>query len=99
MQPAYALVTHHEVSKCPNRYGVNTLVADPTGQTTARHKPVVGNSVVELGLAMGVYDPKDLAELPYGGVLKPRPHAADWCAPTRPHAVGGAQVGHVDHSE
>lgn len=81
VQPAYALVTHHEVNKCPNRYGVNTLVADPTGLTTIRHTPVVGNSVAELGLAMGVYHPQDLADLQYGEALTPRAHAADWYVP------------------
>lgn len=77
------MTTRHVVTKSPNRYGVNTVVLDPSGLSAHPALVVAGNVLVELGLVMGVYDAQDIAKLEFGDVLQPREESKDWCALSR----------------
>lgn len=81
VQIGFAFVSHHEVNKCPNSYGVPVLALDPTGQPVSPSMPVIGSLLVQLGLAMGVYDADQIQKLQYNQRLCPKEHAQDWCGP------------------
>lgn len=83
LQIGFSMATRHVVTKCPNRYGVNTVVLDPSGLAAHPALVVAGNLLVELGLVMGVYDADDLARLEFGDVLQPREATKKWYGPSR----------------
>lgn len=86
LQVGWALQTRHVVTKCPNNYGVNTLVLDPTGLQASPGLPIPGSLLVQLGMAMGVYDAATIVNTPYGGLMKPNPHTKEWCDSAQPAA-------------
>eukprot|EP00892_Ulva_mutabilis_P010914 jgi/Ulvmu1/8195/UM041_0003.1 len=74
----YALVCVSQCDKAPNSYGVKTIALDCLGMDQDGLVPLVGNMLVELGLAMGVYTPAMLRSLVNGDTLLPAADKREW---------------------
>lgn len=75
------MATAHVVSKCPNVYGVQTLSLDVTGMKRKSLLPIIGDLVVQLGIAMGAIDAAEVANLPYNSPVPIKADALEWCDP------------------
>lgn len=53
---------------------------------------MIGNLIVELGVAMGVFAPAHLAQLQDGDPVVPTPGTEEWCGPRAPGGVVGVDA-------
>lgn len=75
----FAYTTAIQFDKAPTALGHRVMSFDPTG-LNADDVALVGNSVVELGVAVGAIDLDHVKSVPNGKPVLINEHAKDWCA-------------------
>lgn len=67
--------------KAPDARGPRLSTFDPTGVTDDHTVALVGNMLVELGVAMGVFDLAKVGKLAEGEVVQMEDGCAEWYGP------------------
>ena len=83
VQIGFALVGFPEEEKAPNKFGLKVFALDCIGQDADPLAPLVGNVMVELGIARGAWRVEDIARLDWGQELKPAQEVVGQYAPVQ----------------